>query len=80
MKPRVIQEWTQTSKQAYAEHSQINTNIDRMAIEADSEAEAMQFFDDNRGWGRSGKCPPYIVRHHWADGKLISESHFVGYD
>jgi hypothetical protein len=75
------QNWKKSGKQAWSSTSSYNYNMDVLEIKADTEEEeAIKFFDENNGFGKSGKCPPYVVRHTFKNGVLTSLATYCGYD
>lgn len=74
------QNWHKSNKNAWGSGSSYNYNMDLLEIKADTEEEGIKFFDDNNGFGKSGKCPPYAVRHSFENGVLTSLATYCGYD
>jgi len=74
------QNWHKSNKQAWSSASSYNYNMDMLEIKAGTEEEAIKFFDENNGFGKSGKCPPYSVQHKFENGVLVSLATYCGYD
>ena len=79
-KALLLQNWHKSGKPAYAQGSSVNYDQDKLLIKADSEADALKFFADNNGFGKSGERPPYSVRKEWQDGILTCLATYCGYD
>lgn len=78
--PKLIQNWSPSGQLAYAKASPINITQDTLVIEASSEQEAKKFFEDNQGFGRPTRIPPYVIRFAWKPGQLTASSTYVGFD
>lgn len=76
----LVKSWHKSGEYAYAQCSPVNCEKDRLIIKAETEAEALKFFNDNKGFGRTGNCPPYVVSKQWKDGVLVCLSTYCGYD
>lgn len=72
--------WYKSNKNAWSSASSYNYDMDMLEIKAESEEEAIKFFDDNDGFGKNGKYPPYVVKHEFKDGILTSLATYCGYD
>jgi hypothetical protein len=77
---KLIQDWKKSGKNAWGQGSTYNYDMDELKIEASDKETAIQFFDDNHGFGKSGKCPPYVVRQTFENGILTCLATYCGYN
>ena len=72
--------WHKTGEDSYASGSSSNYKLDCLTIKADSEKDALEFFDEHKGFGKLGDKPPYSVKKNWKDGVLTCLATYCGYD